>query len=237
MLLYLFLCARFFFHTTQPLCSNFSILLPHNVPYGNAAAPRAFDSGYVTVAEDDRTVQATCWERATETKTWSYLSPPLEREGGITGLLHTIFKKIGFFVCIVLILPFLSYFFIPDRYTVGASRPSVSRRIAATSRRTVRVPRRLFSVWGISVSHSAQSAEAPVRSSGCRLSWYITLERYQSRFRFLYCLFFFSKGMDAPPASGAGGVQSLDNLCGDLNKGYIPKSPLGRNINGQSYPL
>ena len=111
MLLYLFLCARFFFHTTQPLCSNFSILLPHNVPYGNAAAPRAFDSGYVTVAEDDRTVQATCWERATETKTWSYLPPPLEREGGITGLLHTIFKKIGFFVCIVLILPFLSSLF------------------------------------------------------------------------------------------------------------------------------
>lgn len=32
-------------------------------------------------------------------------------------------------------------------------------------------------------------------------------------------------------------VQSLDNLCGDLNKGYLPKSPLKRNINGQSYPL
>nr|CAG4637026.1 EOG090X06KU [Ceriodaphnia reticulata] len=43
-------------------------------------------------------------------------------------------------------------------------------------------------------------------------------------------------GMDAP-APGAGGVQSLDNLCGDLNKGYIPKSPLGRNVNGHSYPF
>ena len=42
--------------------------------------------------------------------------------------------------------------------------------------------------------------------------------------------------MDSP-AVGDGGVQSLDNLCGDLNKGYIPKSPLGRNVNGHSYPL
>ena len=30
---------------------------------------------------------------------------------------------------------------------------------------------------------------------------------------------------------------SLDNLCGDLNKGYLPRSPLRRNINGHSYPL
>nr|CAH0108817.1 unnamed protein product [Daphnia galeata] len=43
-------------------------------------------------------------------------------------------------------------------------------------------------------------------------------------------------GMDSP-AVGDGGVQSLDNLCGDLNKGYIPKSPLGRNVNGHSYPF
>ncbi len=38
-------------------------------------------------------------------------------------------------------------------------------------------------------------------------------------------------------SEGGQGVQSLDNLCGDLNKGYIPKSPLGRNVNGHSYPL
>ncbi|XP_057373930.1 uncharacterized protein LOC130694846 isoform X2 [Daphnia carinata] len=43
-------------------------------------------------------------------------------------------------------------------------------------------------------------------------------------------------GIDSP-AAGDGGVQSLDNLCGDLNKGYIPKSPLGRNVNGHSYPF
>ena len=33
------------------------------------------------------------------------------------------------------------------------------------------------------------------------------------------------------------GVQSLDNLCGDLNKGYLPKNPMKRDINGHSYPL
>lgn len=53
--------------------------------------------------------------------------------------------------------------------------------------------------------------------------------------------FRFYEGINAPPAgvgAGAGAVQSLDwNLCGDLNKGYIPKSPLGRNVNGHSYPL
>jgi len=33
------------------------------------------------------------------------------------------------------------------------------------------------------------------------------------------------------------GVQSLDNLCGDLNKGYLPKNPMKRDINGHSYPF
>nr|CAG4638464.1 EOG090X06KU [Cyclestheria hislopi] len=42
-------------------------------------------------------------------------------------------------------------------------------------------------------------------------------------------------GIHAPP--GSNGVQSLDNLCGDLNKGYIPKNPLGHSINGQAYPF
>ena len=31
--------------------------------------------------------------------------------------------------------------------------------------------------------------------------------------------------------------QTLDNLCGDLNKGYLPLNPLGQNVEGVSYPL
>lgn len=52
----------------------------------------------------------------------------------------------------------------------------------------------------------------------------------------MYNRFLFSLGTDVAGAGG-GQVQSLDNLCGDLNKGYIPKSPLGRNVNGHAYPL
>ena len=40
-----------------------------------------------------------------------------------------------------------------------------------------------------------------------------------------------------PTSSGSEAVQTLDNLCGDLNKGYIPKSPFKQSVNGQSYPL
>ena len=39
---------------------------------------------------------------------------------------------------------------------------------------------------------------------------------------------------------GAGNVateQTLDNLCGDLNKGYLPLNPTGQNVEGVSYPL
>ena len=41
-------------------------------------------------------------------------------------------------------------------------------------------------------------------------------------------------------ASGAGvnsNEQTLDNLCGDLNKGYLPLNPTGQNVEGVSYPL
>ena len=31
--------------------------------------------------------------------------------------------------------------------------------------------------------------------------------------------------------------QTLDNLCGDLNKGYLPLNPMGQNVEGVSYPL
>ena len=31
--------------------------------------------------------------------------------------------------------------------------------------------------------------------------------------------------------------QTLDNLCGDLNKGYLPLNPTGQNVAGVSYPL
>lgn len=31
--------------------------------------------------------------------------------------------------------------------------------------------------------------------------------------------------------------QTLDNLCGDLNKGYLPLNPIGQLVEGVSYPL
>ncbi len=31
--------------------------------------------------------------------------------------------------------------------------------------------------------------------------------------------------------------QTLDNLCGDLNKGYLPVNPIGQSVDGVSYPL
>ena len=42
-----------------------------------------------------------------------------------------------------------------------------------------------------------------------------------------------------PGASAAGGgeEQTLDNLCGDLNKGYLPLNPIGQSILGVSYPF
>lgn len=30
---------------------------------------------------------------------------------------------------------------------------------------------------------------------------------------------------------------SYTNLCGDLNKGAIPRNPMGQNVMGTSYPL
>lgn len=30
---------------------------------------------------------------------------------------------------------------------------------------------------------------------------------------------------------------SVNNLCGDLNKGQIPKNPMKQNVMGQPYPL
>ena len=30
---------------------------------------------------------------------------------------------------------------------------------------------------------------------------------------------------------------TLDNLCGDLNKGYLPLNPIGQSVEGVSYPL
>jgi len=42
----------------------------------------------------------------------------------------------------------------------------------------------------------------------------------------------------ASAAGGAGGQeQTLDNLCGDLNKGYLPLNPIGQSILGVSYPF
>ena len=36
---------------------------------------------------------------------------------------------------------------------------------------------------------------------------------------------------------GPGQEQTLDNLCGDLNKGYLPVNPIGQNVLGVSYPF
>jgi len=38
-------------------------------------------------------------------------------------------------------------------------------------------------------------------------------------------------------SSGGGQEQTLDNLCGDLNKGYLPVNPIGQSILGVSYPF
>jgi len=41
------------------------------------------------------------------------------------------------------------------------------------------------------------------------------------------------------PGVGGGSVneQTLDNLCGDLNKGYLPLNPIGQSVEGVSYPF
>lgn len=30
---------------------------------------------------------------------------------------------------------------------------------------------------------------------------------------------------------------SVHNICGDLNKGQIPRNPMGQNVYGEPYPL
>jgi len=40
-----------------------------------------------------------------------------------------------------------------------------------------------------------------------------------------------------PGAGSLGQEQTLDNLCGDLNKGYLPVNPIGQNVLGVSYPF
>lgn len=40
-----------------------------------------------------------------------------------------------------------------------------------------------------------------------------------------------------PGAGGPSQEQTLDNLCGDLNKGYLPVNPIGQNVLGVSYPF
>jgi len=40
-----------------------------------------------------------------------------------------------------------------------------------------------------------------------------------------------------PGIQGPAKEQTLDNLCGDLNKGYLPLNPIGQNVEGVSYPF
>merc|ERR1719225_1150184 len=40
-----------------------------------------------------------------------------------------------------------------------------------------------------------------------------------------------------PGVGGPAQEQTLDNLCGDLNKGYLPVNPIGQNVLGVSYPF
>ena len=55
----------------------------------------------------------------------------------------------------------------------------------------------------------------------------------------LLVIFFFFSRKDYLAGVGGGQVneQTLDNLCGDLNKGYLPLNPIGQNVEGVSYPL
>lgn len=43
--------------------------------------------------------------------------------------------------------------------------------------------------------------------------------------------------VNCPGVGGIGNEQTLDNLCGDLNKGYLPLNPTGQTIDGVSYPF
>lgn len=44
--------------------------------------------------------------------------------------------------------------------------------------------------------------------------------------------------VNCPGVGGSGNnEQTLDNLCGDLNKGYLPLNPIGQNVEGVSYPF
>ncbi|XP_066994789.2 uncharacterized protein spz6 [Anabrus simplex] len=42
---------------------------------------------------------------------------------------------------------------------------------------------------------------------------------------------------ECPGLHGPATPRSLNNLCGDLKKGFIPKNPMGQNILGSSYPF
>ena len=48
---------------------------------------------------------------------------------------------------------------------------------------------------------------------------------------------FFSIFKGVAGGQTGGNEQTLDNLCGDLNKGYLPLNPIGQNVEGVSYPL
>jgi len=43
--------------------------------------------------------------------------------------------------------------------------------------------------------------------------------------------------VNCPGVGSTGNEQTLDNLCGDLNKGYLPLNPIGQNVEGVSYPF
>ena len=53
----------------------------------------------------------------------------------------------------------------------------------------------------------------------------------------LVIFFFHRKDYLAGVGGGQVNEQTLDNLCGDLNKGYLPLNPIGQNVEGVSYPL
>ena len=51
------------------------------------------------------------------------------------------------------------------------------------------------------------------------------------------CTFFLIRLYLLKGVAGSSNEQTLDNLCGDLNKGYLPLNPIGQNVEGVSYPL
>lgn len=43
--------------------------------------------------------------------------------------------------------------------------------------------------------------------------------------------------VDCPGVFDVNPLNSKNTLCGDINRGYIPRNPIGQMLDGQPYPL